>query len=255
MLFDSHMHSCFSTDSDMNIEDAINISKKNNMGIILTEHTDLNYPILDEFRCDINNYLSTYEKYKSDSVLLGIELGLAPDIYDGNNEITTNFKFDYVIGSIHSINNMDIYNSYRYLNYTKKEFFQNYLDNMLECSKLYNNFDALGHIDYLCRYAPFDNNELLVSDYQNTLAEIMKTLISNGKVLELNTKRLNSKEAQLSLFDLYSLYKDLGGSYVTLGSDAHKSSDIFRNFNLAQEIISEIGLKGIYFKNRSPQYF
>lgn len=255
MIFDSHMHSKFSTDSIMLIEDAINTSNKNNMGIILTEHTDLNYPVLDEFRCDIPNYLSTYEKYKSHSLLLGIEIGLAKDIYDGNNEITTNFNFDYVIGSIHSVNNMDIYNNYINTNYPKKKFFQNYLDDMLECSKLYNNFDALGHIDYLCRYAPFDNNEILVADYKDTLSEIMKTLISKDKVLELNTARLTSKEAQESLFDIYTLYKDLGGVHITLGSDAHKSSDIFRNFTLAQEMISKIGLKGIYFKERSPQYF
>lgn len=255
MIFDSHMHSEFSTDSSMKIEDAITASKKNNIGIILTEHTDLNYPVLDEFRCDIPNYLSTYEKYKSDTLLLGIEIGLSEDIYTGNNEITTNFDFDYVIGSIHSVMNMDIYNHYINTTYAKKEFFQNYLDDMLHCSKLYNNFDALGHIDYICRYARFDNNEILVADYKDTLAEIMKTLISKDKVLELNTKRLKSKESLNALMDIYSLYKDLGGNYVTLGSDAHNANDIFNNFEIAQEMISKLNLKGIYFKERSPQYF
>lgn len=255
MIFDSHMHSHFSSDSTMNIEDAIKISKQNNIGIILTEHTDLNYPVLDEFRCDIPKYLSTYEKYKSDSLLLGIEIGLAEDIYAGNNEITNNFNFDYVIGSIHSVNNIDIYNTYVNTKYPRKEFFQNYLDDMLKCSKLYNNFDGLGHIDYLCRYAPFDNKEILVADYKDTLAEIIKTLISKGKVLELNTSRLSSKAAQSSLFDIYKLYKDLGGTNLTLGSDAHRSCEISRNFTIAESMISEIGLRGIYFKNRSPQYF
>lgn len=255
MVFDSHMHSEFSTDSSMHIEDAIAMSKKNNIGIILTEHTDLNYPVLDEFRCDIPNYLSTYDKYRSDSLLLGIEIGLADDIYDGNNEITSKFDFDYVIGSIHSVDNMDIYNKYRYAKYTKKEYFQNYLNYMLKCCKLYDNFDALGHIDYLCRYSPFDNNEILVKDYKDTLAEIMETLITKGKVLELNTKRLNSKDAMSSLIDIYSLYKDLGGKYVTLGSDAHRASEIYNNFSLAQEMISKLGIRGIYFKERSPQYF
>lgn len=255
MIFDSHMHSEFSTDSKMKIEDAIKISKQNNIGIILTEHTDLNYPVLDEFRCDVPKYLSTYDKYKSDSLLLGLEIGLSEDVYDGNNEITSNFDFDYVIGSIHSVNNLDIYNNYVNVPYSKNEFFQRYLDDMLMCSKLYNNFDSLGHIDYLCRYAPFENKEILVSDYKDILAEIMKTLLANGKVLELNTTRLTSIDAQKSLFDIYKLYKDLGGQHVTLGSDAHRTSEIFRNFGIAQDMISEIGLKGIYFKERSPQYF
>ncbi len=34
MIFDSHMHSKFSTDSDMNILDAIAVGKKKNIGII-----------------------------------------------------------------------------------------------------------------------------------------------------------------------------------------------------------------------------
>ena len=58
MIFDSHMHSKFSTDSDMNILDAISISNEKNIGIIITDHMDLDYPVKNEFRFDVPTYFN-----------------------------------------------------------------------------------------------------------------------------------------------------------------------------------------------------
>ena len=43
MVFDSHIHTKFSTDSNMDILEAIAVSKEKNIGIIITEHLDLDY--------------------------------------------------------------------------------------------------------------------------------------------------------------------------------------------------------------------
>ena len=44
MFFDSHMHTKFSSDSKMQIEDVIKQGQALNIGTILTEHMDYNYP-------------------------------------------------------------------------------------------------------------------------------------------------------------------------------------------------------------------
>ncbi|MDU5109513.1 MAG: histidinol phosphate phosphatase [Clostridium sp.] len=255
MIFDSHMHTKFSTDSDMNILDAIEVSKNKNIGIIITDHMDLDYPIKDDFKFDIPSYFKEYEKYRNNALKLGIELGLTRNVVDESEKLITSYDFDFVLGSIHAVKNLDIYEEYVHQGYSKKEFFTYYLEDMLDCVNLYNSFDSLAHIDYPCRYTKFDNNEILVSDYKDILAEIFEILINKGKVLEVNTSRLHLAEAKSALKDIYNLYKDLGGKYVTLGSDAHAYTNIHRNFDIALDFIEDVNLKGIYFSKRKPEFF
>lgn len=255
MIFDSHMHSKFSTDSDMNILDAISVSNKKNIGIIITDHMDLDYPVTEDFRFDVPTYFKEYEKYRSDRLKLGIEIGLTQNTLKQNEEIASSYDFDFILGSIHAVKGLDIYCDYVNQGYSKHDFFTYYLEDMLACVKIYNNFDSLSHIDYPCRYCSFENKELLISNFNDILSEIFTTLINKGKVLELNSSRLHLNSAKESLLDIYKLYKDLGGKYVTLGSDAHNYKNIYNNFDIALDFIDSIGLKGVYFSKRELQYF
>lgn len=253
MIFDSHMHSKFSSDSKMNILDAITIGKEKNIGIIITDHMDLDYPVKEEFKFDIPSYFNEYEKYRSNKVKLGIEIGLTENTLIENENIAANYDFDFVLGSIHAVKGLDIYAEYIHQGYNKKDYFNYYFEDMLKCVEIYNNYDALSHIDYPCRYCSFDNKEILVSEYKDIISAIFSTLLNKGKVLELNTSRLHIPEAQLALKDIYKLYKDLGGKYVTLGSDAHSHLNIYKNFDIALKFIDELGLKGVYFNNRKME--
>lgn len=255
MIFDSHMHSKFSTDSDMMILDAISASKEKNIGIIITDHMDLDYPVKEDFKFDVPTYFKEYEKYRSESLKLGIEIGLTQNTFAQNEKIASSHDFDFILGSIHAVKNLDIYCDYIYQGYDKHDFFSYYLEDMLSCVKLYNNFDSLSHIDYPCRYCSFENKEIPIQDFKDILSEIFITLINKEKVLELNSSRLHINSAKESLFDIYSLYKDLGGKYVTLGSDAHNHKSIYRNFDIALDFIDSLGLKGVYFSKRELQYF
>ncbi|MBE6053685.1 MAG: histidinol phosphate phosphatase [Clostridium sartagoforme] len=255
MIFDSHMHSKYSTDSNMNILDAISVGKEKNIGIIITDHMDLDYPIKDDFKFHIPSYFNEYEKYRSDSIKLGIEIGLTENTLLDNENIAKNYDFDFILGSIHAVNGLDIYEEYIHQGYNKKEFFSNYFEDMLKCVQLYNNYDSLSHIDYPCRYCSFENKEILVSEYKDILSEIFTTLLSKEKVLELNTTRLHIPEAYKALKDIYKLYRDLGGKYITLGSDAHSHLKINNNFDLALEFIEDLGLKGVYFNKRKIEFF
>lgn len=254
MIFDSHIHTKFSTDSNMNIENAISIANSKNIGLIITDHMDLNFPGDKDFKFDVNEFFNTYEIYRSNNLKLGIELGLSEDFLDQNTKISTSFDFDFILGSIHSINGKDIY--YELLNNTpsKKEFFIEYFNTMLRCVKIYNSFDSLSHIDYPSRYCSFDNKEIVLDDSKDIISEIFKTIISKGKVIELNTNRLNSKEAINTLMEIYKLYHDLGGRYVTIGSDSHIKENIGKNFDVAFDIIDTLNLKAVYYNKRKMEY-
>ena len=74
--------------------------------------------------------------------------------------------------------------------------------------------------------------------------DILKYIISNDIKLELNTSNLAKKLDFINPHnDIIKRYKELGGSYVTIGSDAHKSQDIGCGFDFVKNIIDYYDLK------------
>ena len=253
MIFDSHMHTELSSDSKMTIAEVIKRGQDLNIGTILTEHMDYNYPVPDLFKVDCDKFFDKYSKYRGDNLLLGIEIGLSESIVDKNIELSNKYPFDFILGSVHSINDIDIFSDPNKDSISKKDFFTSYFEEMLRDVKSFDNFDSLSHIDYPCRYLNYKDNEIYLKDFSDYLDEIFKVLISKSKVLELNSKRLDFISASKALIPLYKRYNELGGKYITLGSDAHNIGAIGFNFDIALNMAKEANLKPIYFKERKPQ--
>lgn len=257
-MFDSHVHTSFSTDCAMLLKDAINAANKNNMGIIITDHFDLKYMIKDRFIFDIDEYFQEYAPYKNEKVLLGIEMGMRKDVLDENRDISFKYDFDFILGSIHVVNYSgkfhDIYTEEFYTNRSKKECYINYFQDMLKCVKEYDFIDSLGHIDYIARYAPFEDREIYYDDYNNYIDEVLNIMARNEKAIEINIRRFDEKTAVENLKKIYKRFKELGGKIVTIGSDSHVHHNIGKNFDLATELAGLCGLKPVYFKNRRPEY-
>ncbi|NOH15671.1 histidinol phosphate phosphatase [Clostridium cochlearium] len=257
-MFDSHIHTNFSTDSKMTLDEVLEKSKKENIGVILTEHFDLKSLSPEEFIFDIEDYFKQYAPYRNEKLLLGLEMGMRPDCIEENKEISKKYDFDFILGSVHLAEHediyYDIYSEEFYKGRNKKEVYNNYLEHMLQCVKNYDFVDALGHIDYICRYARYEDTELYYDEYEEILNEIFKELSLKDKALEINTRRLGDKNTHKPLFQIYKNFRKLGGKYVTIGSDSHRDIDIGSNFKVARELAEESGLKLIYYKNRKPEF-
>lgn len=251
MIFDSHMHSKFSFDSKMDFSHILEKKKDLNIGIILTDHVDLNLSFVPKI--NMTKLIEETKTFKNDSFLIGLEIGLFlenPDIIlDFVNEETKDL--DFILGSIHTINGADLYYSLKEDNRSKHTIYEEYLNTILENIKTFDFFDSLSHIDYICRYANFHDNELYLDEFKELFTKIFQILIEKNKVIELNTNRLENKKSFDALVDIYSYYKELGGKYITVGSDAHVKSQIGRNFDLLNDFITRTGLKIVYFKNRT----
>ena len=114
-MFDTHVHTRFSTDSQMDIMDAAKRASDLTLGLIITEHIDLKYPIKDKFVFNPEEYFSDYLKYRNDKLLLGLEMGLREDCLEENKKLADSYDFDYIIGSIHVVDNIDLF---------EKEFYE-----------------------------------------------------------------------------------------------------------------------------------
>lgn len=254
-MFDTHVHADFSVDAKLTIKEIIAYTQEENMGIIITEHLDYSYPTNPlEFVFDPEEYFTKFSPYRKDKLLLGVELGLQYVCHNDNRKVAKKYPFDMIIGSIHVASGMDVYDKKFYAGRTKKESYTDYLNNMLSCVKEYKEYDSLGHIDYICRYSPYTDTNLEINDdNQDIWRSIFMTLIHDEKALEVNTRRFSDKFAVERLRPLYSLYKDLGGKLVTIGSDAHIKKNLAMNFSVAQDFINSFGFTAVYYKNREQK--
>lgn len=253
-MIDSHIHTEFSEDSQMKIQQGIEHSQKIGIGMTITEHLDLKFPAGEDITFDIDKYFNDYEKYKSGKFMLGIEIGMQLICLEENRAIASKYPFDYIIGSIHVANGEDIFYNKFYEGKTKKESYEQYFKSMIDCLKQYDFIDSLGHIDYISRYANFEDKEIHYHEFNEYIDEVLKNIVNNEKAIEINTRRLNNKEAYKNLVNIYKGYKQNGGKYITIGSDAHNAEDIGKNFMLAKSICEICNLKPVYFKNRKMEY-
>lgn len=250
MIFDTHMHTEFSFDSSEQITEILAAAKAKNLGIITTEHKDLNYLEVGGFPIDfdVDDYFRRYEKYRSDTYLMGIELGLDMDYTKEIARIERRYDFDMVIGSMHTMAGINLSSRKYFKDKDQREFYEKYLTYARDIIVDSPFIDSLAHFDYPTRYSGF--RELRYEEYEHHFQELFKTMLDKEVTLEINLKRPLHGEVLESFRSVYKGYYENGGRYVTLASDAHIAEDIGRNFQEAMELMDDIGLKICYYRNR-----
>lgn len=250
MIFDTHMHTEFSFDSSEQITEMLNAAKAKNLGIITTEHKDLNYLEVGGFPIDfdVDDYFRRYEKYRSDTYLMGIELGLDMDYTPEIRKIEEGYDFDMVIGSLHTMAGINLSSRKYFKGKDQREFYKRYLTYAGEIIKDSPFIDSLAHFDYPTRYSGY--RELRYDEYESEFKELFKIMVDKDVTLEINLKRPLQGEVLESFKSIYKGYYENGGRFITLASDAHVAEDIGRNFQEAMRLMDDIGLKICYYKNR-----
>lgn len=271
---DNHVHTSFSTDSDTLMEKMlIRALEIGFSSICFTDHIDYDFPTkksTPEFLFDISEYFNEMKRlepiYTNIKIRYGIELGIKPDIAKKCLNLTSSFPFDFVIGSTHLVNNIDPYFDIFWENTDENTAILSYYESTLENIKSGVDFDVYGHIDYIIRYTPYMKKlrakKLYDENYINEkleksleiIEEILKTLLSLGKGIEINTGGLKYGLGHTHPHEkILKMYKELGGEIITVGSDAHEPKYLGYEFNKAAEILKSCGFKYYTeFTSRKP---
>lgn len=263
--YDNHIHSNYSPDSNMKMEDIVRRATERNLaGIAFTDHYDIDAPNREnEFVFDPvarQEEIDTLYHSGNIQILKGIEVGLQPDSLDKIRKFTAQYSFDTVIASIHFIDKLDPYYGTYYTDKNYKEAYGRVFEVMYQTAVEYRDFDILGHFDYIARYAPYRNSErnITLAEFGDYLEPLLKFLAQNGKTFEVNTKTYKENLGHTPLLDLAILkrFRELGGEAISLGSDAHDLTRIGDNFELFSAIIKKCGFRYlVYYKNRTPHFY
>ena len=262
-LYDMHIHSHFSGDSEANpMEIAQKACDLGLQGICFTDHLDIDYketPGL--FDLDIPAYkkeISLVKEQFKDKLDIGwgIELGLQPYLAKKNAQVLAENDFDFVIGSTHVVKQVDIYFPPYYEGRNEDDCYREYFEETLKNAQSDVNFDVYGHLDYVVRYGPNKNKYYSYEKFADVIDEILRTLITKGKGIELNMAgfKYGLGHAHPTMETL-KRYKELGGEIITIGSDGHAPEQMAWEFEKAPSILKEAGFEYFtVFKGRKARF-
>lgn len=262
-MFDCHVHSSFSGDSDMNCDTALNTALDIGLeGIAFTDHLDYDYPDYDDvFLIDFDKYSVFMDELKKNytgriKVLKGIEVGIQPHVIESSLEVVNKYDFDLVIASVHIVDKLDLHNGDFCKSKTQKEAYTRYLEEVLKTVNSFSNFDIFGHIDLIRRYGCYDDKTLKYTDYMDLIDEILAKLISMGKGIEVNTSGFRySLNSPMPDFEIIKRFKELGGEIISTSSDAHYPEHIGYKFDYLKEMLKKAGFSyTAHFEQRKPMF-
>ena len=232
-ISDSHTHSENSFDGKDSV--IMLADRAYNLGlhsITVTDHCECNEYAQHNYHSDIVNSVMDVVKAKAlysgkMEVYKGIELGQATQNKAAAEDALSITDYDFVLGSLHNLKGeQDFY----FLEYTPENYHGllcRYFSELMELVE-YGCFDSLAHLTYPFRYIV--GNGMITFDirfYQDMIDEVLKKLIEKEKALEINTSGLRQIiGTTLPDENIIKRFHELGGKYVTLGSDAHRWGDV-----------------------------
>lgn len=259
-MFDYHVHSQFSGDSEQNIRELLDYAVTKRLSeIAITDHMDYEYNYKEiYFEFDVDEHREVFNDLKKEydgriDVKRGLEIGLQPHVLKRCEELVRGEKFDFVIASVHECEMKDFYAGDFFEGRSADDAMNAYLREMTEMVRDFKDFNVLGHIDFLKRYSP-EVKALDQMKYFDRYEEVMKILIKREQGIEINTSGIRQGTGgPFPDFKLLELYYELGGEVITLGSDSHVKEDLCSDFEYVRKKLIDIGFKNIFtFKEMKP---
>ena len=134
-----------------------------------------------------------------------------------------------------------------------EELLRRYFSEVLQTAR-WNHFDSLAHLTYPLRYIKKKLGlDVDTGLFKDQIDLILRTLAINGKALEVNSSGLRQELGKtLPGREVIERFKELGGKYVTVGSDAHCCEDLASGVGEAYALLRGCGFTHytVYEKHR-----
>ena len=270
MLADYHVHTGFSDDSSYPLEQVARDAIRLNLDeLCFTEHVD--YGVKPEWNepegarfedghpvtnCPYEAYLAELDRVREElgeriALRAGLELGVQTTTFAQNRALVERLGdgLDFVICSIHQVGNLEYWNGDFQRGRAQEEIHEAYYEEMLGVVEAFDGYSVLGHLDLIRRYDPFGDYPF--ERVRDVVAEILRRVIADGKGIEVNTSGIRYGLGDFQpRREILELYRDLGGTVVTVGSDSHKPEHLGSYLRLAYRELAELGFEGVYAYQR-----
>lgn len=264
-LADCHTHSHCSHDAQYSMtEMARGAVEAGLQEICLTDHVDLRCwnDYVPRERYDWSPHVADYRRAVAQLggqvvIRLGAELGEAVTDFSLAEQYLADMQeeLDFVIGSLHQMGERYGRRDLYFMTLEDLEQYDDiidaYLEDLLRHAQ-WGKFDVMGHLTLPLRYL---TERLGVTDrsfrgHEDQVREVLKTLIQNGRGIECN---VNRGGMPLPDREFLTMYRQLGGEIITLGSDAHKPGHVGKGIREGQDLLKQCGFSYFCtFEKRKP---
>ena len=258
-MFDYHMHTIVSFDGhDRGLQMAQAAKARGLKEICFTDHLDYEADVpVQTMVFDTDSYNAEYDHLEVPGLKIrrGMEFGIKPYNQDVLRQDLQRRHFDFVLGSIHFVDDLDVYFEPFWSGKTVFQAERRCLEATLDWVRLHDDFDVLAHLTYIgktkCHPAP---RPLPYEEHREIIDEILRILATKGKGLEMNTSGVDSCGGFLPTADIFCRFKELGGQIVTVGSDAHRANRVGQYSFEACQLLKDIFGHVCTFQNRQPVF-
>lgn len=256
-MFDYHMHTVVSFDGKCRgIEMARAAVAAGLKEICFTDHLDYD-PLgkMGIMAFDTDRYNEEYDNLEVSGLKIrrGMEFGMTGDNVAQFKLDLQRRPFDFVLGSVHFVDDLDVYYPEYWADKTVFQAERRYLEATLECVKVHDDFDVLAHLTYIAKtQCHHDPRPVPFPEHRELIDEILRTVAQKGKGLEMNTSGVNRCGDFLPTADYFRRFKELGGEIITVGSDAHTADRVGEYTHRACEILKDIFGHVCTFEDRKP---
>lgn len=258
-MFDFHMHSTVSFDGHDTPERMVQAATSAGLKeICFTDHIDYEKDAKwQRMVFDTAVYNAAYDNLTHPALIIrrGMEFGMKPDNAAQLSEDLKRRPFDFVLGSVHTVAELDVYFEPYWEGKTVPQAERQYLEETLACVRAHEDFDVLAHLTFLSKArAHPTHSPIRYEDYRELVDEILRTLAQKGKGLEMNTSGVDRCGDFLPSAVYLRRFKELGGEIVTIGSDAHTADRVGQYTLRACEILKDIFGYVCTFEGRQPVF-
>lgn len=256
-MFDFHMHSRVSFDGhDTGEAMALAAQAAGLKEICFTDHLDYD-PLgtMPDLAFDTAVYNTEYDRLEIPGLKIrrGMEFGMTRDNAAQFRQDLQRRPFDFVLGSIHFVDDLDVYFDEFWQGKTVFEAERRCLEATLDCVRIHDDFDVLAHLTYISKtHAHPAPRPLPYGEHREIIDEILRTLAEKGKGLELNTSGMDRCGGFLPTADFFRRFRELGGQIVTVGSDAHRCNRVGQYSFDACDVLKDIFGYACTFQDRKP---
>ena len=256
-MYDYHIHSRVSFDGHDTGEALARAALDAGLEeICFTDHIDYDpMGTMGNMAFDTEQYNAEYDQLSLPGLKIrrGMEFGMTRDNVSQFRKELNRRHFDFVLGSIHFVDGLDVYMPPFWEGKTVFEAERRCLEETLACVKVHTDYDVLAHLTYIGK-SPSNpvHRPVPYEEHREIIDEILKTLAENGKGLELNTSGLDRCGGFLPTADYFRRFRELGGEIVTVGSDAHRTDRVGQYSREACELLKDIFGYVCTFEDRKP---
>lgn len=256
-MFDFHIHTDVSYDGRATAAQMLKAAEAAGLKeICFTDHLDYD-PLNPENKLtfDTADYNAAYDSLSHPYIKIhrGMEFGMLPDNAATLNADIERRHFDFVLGSVHFVDGLDIFLEEYWKQTTPDRAETRYLEQTLECVKAHDDFDVLGHLTYITKTrANPTKRPVDYERYRELVDEILRTLAEKDKGIEVNTSGVDVAGVFLPSAEYLRRFKELGGEIVTVGSDAHDAKRVGQYCCDACSLVQEIFGYVCTFEDRKP---